>query len=162
MKVYVAAPAVERDLAVRIMDMVRGYGHEITFDWAGEEADIRPHWRGQRDEGRTHAEKERSGVKEAGLLILVLPSEKYKERGLGAYIEFGMAAGQNKTIWVVGFEDFSRDSIFFCLPEVHLLTLEEADAALRMARDTELANEAEQRARDARDRTTARLLYGDL
>ena len=147
MKVYVAAPGVERNKARSVMQLVEAYGHEITFNWLGPDTDIRDHWRDARDEGRIHAEKERQGVKDCKVLILVVPGPRFRKRGLGCYIEFGMAAGQDKTIWIVDYGDWNRDSVFFCLTDVHFLTYEEMNAALRMAKDTEVANEAEARSR---------------
>jgi len=142
MKVYVAAPGVIKEKAKKAMDHVRAEGHEITFDWIANE-NFRPHWRDHREEGRIHAEKEREGAVTCAVLILIMPPKELLDRGLGCFIEFGMSAGNYRTLWIIDYEDYSRDSIFYCLNDVHFLTWESMIEALKMARDTELANEAE-------------------
>jgi hypothetical protein len=110
----------------------------LTFDWTrtseeGGQGHIRNDWRLHNREGCIHASAEREGVKEADVLILLLGPQL---GGVGCFVEFGIAAGLNKEIWVVGRQDYERDSVFFCLPGVmHLNTERDLRDLLYLRRD---------------------------
>lgn len=133
MKFYVASQSRLKKRVQEVQDIVKFYGHEVTFDWTrtkeeGGEGIIRPNWRHYQEEGCAHSCRERDGVKEADVLILLLGESGF---GPGSFIEFGIAAGTDTEIWVVGREDWDRDSVFFCLPNV-----------MHLHSDTEIADHA--------------------
>jgi len=94
MKFFVSGKVgVEGDVR-SVMRALRAAGHEITFDWTTIDH-LRPY-----DENasacREAAVKESHGVKDADVLI-VLPHD----RGVGMYVELGIAIGYEVPIRVV-------------------------------------------------------------
>ena len=94
MKFFVSGKiGVERD-AKEVMQILRDAGHEITFDWTVTEH-LKPYDRKPRA-CRMAAVVDVNGVKEADVFV-ILPHE----RGIGMYIELGIAISSEIPIRVV-------------------------------------------------------------
>lgn len=120
MKFYVASQGRLREKAREIQSGLLGLGHTITFDWTrtkdeGGEGILKLDWKPYQEEGSAHSQRERDAVREADVLILLLGRSGF---GPGSFIEFGIAAGLDIETWVIGRRNWTRDSIFFCLPNV--------------------------------------------
>lgn len=129
MRVYVAGRTSEIERVQRIQRMFTDRGHTITFDWTGEDGEIRTGWRGTTAETRGHvlAHRERSAVRAADLVVLCWRDGDGTRAGMvGALIEVGMGLADGTETWVL---NPSRDSVFFCLPEVSVLSSDDEVAA---------------------------------
>lgn len=128
MKFYVAGGAVDFEKNKELISIVRSFNQVITFDWThleeeGGQGKILPTWVDRTDEAEAHSEKERRGVLDADVLILNVPSSA--GRGLGCFIEFGIAAGVRKNIWLLGYDVAPRDSVFYYLNGVYRMSYTE-------------------------------------
>lgn len=124
MNFYVASPAIIIEEAREVIKLVKETGHRITFDWThmkedGGQGVIRESWKEHPSEGTVHSSKEREAIRYADKVILILP--EVGNRGLGCFIEFGIAMGMCKPVWVLGRHRYPKDSVFFYLPEVRFL-----------------------------------------
>lgn len=120
MKFYVASQARLKEEVQKIQSGLIAHGHTITFDWTrtadeGGEGILKIDWRGSPEEGTIHALRERAAVIDSDVLILLLGREGF---GPGSFIEFGIAAGLGIETWVIGRRHWTRDSVFFWLPNV--------------------------------------------
>ena len=109
MKFFVSGKVgVEGDVRAA-MKVLRDAGHEITFDWTTIDH-LRPY-----DENATAsreaAVKETRGVEEADLLIVLA-----HDRGVGMYVELGIAIGSGVPVRVV--TDVESRTMFFHHPLV--------------------------------------------
>jgi hypothetical protein len=108
MKIYIATSWYNRDEFRRAVSMLPP-GWEITCDWTDEDEDSDPAWISERD---------LRGVREADLLMLILPGR------LGAHTEMGYALGLGKHVLLVGerWPDGKSfpDSPFYFDPRVHV------------------------------------------
>lgn len=130
MKVYVAGRTSEVERVRRVQKMFTDRGHTITFDWTGEEGEIRSGWRGTEAEARGNflANRERIAVIDADLVVLCWKDADGTRPGMvGALIEVGMGLADGTETWVIA---PSRDSVFFCLPEVKVLDAEDEIAGM--------------------------------
>lgn len=109
-KVYVAGKMTAKKEVQRVQRLVKDRGGIITFDWTGPEGKTQRDWHHDPAGARRIAQTERDAVEEADLLILV-----NWERGLGMYIEAGMALLQRKPVLLWG---KTCDSVFFHLDEI--------------------------------------------
>lgn len=134
MRVYVAGRTTEIDRVRSVQRMFTERGHTITFDWTGEEGEIRKGWRGTDAEPRGNllANLERGAVISADLVVLCWRDGDGQRAGMvGALIEVGMGLADATETWIIA---PSRDSVFFCLPEVRVL---DSDEAVAVALDDE-------------------------
>lgn len=95
MKLFVTGKAGEEQKAREVMQLLRKAGHEITFDWT-----TIPHLKPYDQnihESRQAALLEARGVLEADAIVLLA-----HERGVGMYVELGMAIAKNKPVYVIG------------------------------------------------------------
>jgi hypothetical protein len=137
-KVYVAAPAVEIDTAKAIIALVERYNHTITFNWThpveeGGEGIVRPHWRDHKEEAREYSTKELEGVVTAHRLILWLPTGA--QYGKGCYWEAGAFSAAMMTVpgremWVLNYENHNSDLVFYYLPYVYLMDMDQLEKEL--------------------------------
>lgn len=111
MRVYVAGRVKDIPAVQRAQAIVRGFGHEITFDWTGDNGEVRDDWSGAPERAREISSMERDAVRDADALVLVW----HEHGGLGALIETGMALAQGKRIIVYG---EPRESVFWYAPGV--------------------------------------------
>jgi len=103
-KIYFAGKWEERKIIRSLMNAIESAGHEITWDWTGEEegADL-----------MKHAVADIIGVQSADIYIVLAKRDlDYK----GAYCEFGAALGLNKPVFVIG--DAMNSCIFIHHPLV--------------------------------------------
>ena len=104
MKFFVSGKVGVEDDAKAAMKVLRDAGHEITFDWT-ETEHLRPY-----DENATAsreaAVKESRGVEEADVLIVIAHN-----RGVGMYVELGIAIGSGVPVRIVTNEE-SRTMFF--------------------------------------------------
>lgn len=119
--IYLAGSTKELERVERVKAVLLQNGHRLTFDWAGAEGEVRM---GTGDDTWDHApvaarrlsQQEVEAVATADLLILLCPP---RGRGLGCYLEMGVALGQDIDVWVSheapGTE---RDSVFWHHPAV--------------------------------------------
>lgn len=95
MKVFVTGKAGEEDIARKTMESLKSAGHEITFDWT-----TIPHLKPYEDNVETSREAavlEAKGVMNADALVLLV-----HEKGVGMYVELGMAIAAKKPIFALG------------------------------------------------------------
>lgn len=113
-RVYVAGRTSDIDNVRLAQQICRDANCDITFDWTGQEGEIRDSWEGAPDRAQTLSECERRAVSDADLVVLLWC---VTDRGgpVGALLEVGMAMGMKKRIIVVG---PARESVFWYLPEV--------------------------------------------
>ena len=127
-RIYVAGSTKEIERVQRVRDAVLEAGHVITFDWTGEEGEIRdgsgPNWTSAPDVAHGLATREVEAVRSADHVILLVPNER---RGLGCFVEFGVAVGHDIPVWVCfdGADGF-RDSVFWHLTDVFTMRDDEA------------------------------------
>ncbi|MBI2063725.1 MAG: hypothetical protein HYT65_01895 [Candidatus Yanofskybacteria bacterium] len=98
-KIYVAGKNLAR--ARLLMDMLRGRGHEITYDWATSFSAENPNEK---------AVEELEAVRKADMVIYLWEFDQESAR-----YEAGMAMGLGKPIIVSG----GPNSFFFKLPDVY-------------------------------------------
>jgi hypothetical protein len=142
--VYVAGRTSDVERVRRVQQMFRDQGWKIAFDWTGAEGEIRKGWGNlpgeendlsTTDAGRMIAHKECVACTSADLIVLLWKDGDGPRTGmLGALIEVGMGIASDVDIWVVG---ATRDSVFFCLPSVTMLSDEYTLRAL--IEETDLA-----------------------
>lgn len=94
MKFFVSGKVSEEDDAKGAMQALREAGHEITFDWTTIEH-LRPYDINS-SASREAAIKESRGVLEADVLVIFA-----HERGVGMYVELGIAIGNGIPVRVV-------------------------------------------------------------
>ena len=95
MKVFVTGKAGEEHTAREAMQLLRQAGHEITFDWTTI-PHLKPYDKNIA-ESRQAAILEAKGVLEADIVVLIA-----HEKGVGMYVELGMAIAKNKPVYVIG------------------------------------------------------------
>lgn len=151
---YVGSPASVMEQTKEIIHTIRQVGHTISFDWThpkadGGQGDVRVSWRDDPDAARAHAIAERSAIKSSEVVVLNLPPDPV---GAGCFWEAGMATGlcmyEHKVVWILNYERYPRDLVFFYLPECHFLSLKrEFPAALLLCKASEI-EDPEARARE--------------
>jgi nucleoside 2-deoxyribosyltransferase len=122
-KVFVSGKVGDEADARRVMDILRALGHDLTFDWTAI-----PHLQPYDDNADAAARAavlEVRGVQEADALVLVA-----HERGVGMYVELGIALGLGKKVYVITAQP-SR-TMFFHHPLVTVLA-DPDDLALTLA-----------------------------
>jgi hypothetical protein len=104
-KIYVAGKELNR--AKKVIDILRGRGHQITYDRATEYSDIDP---------VKKASDELNGVRDAEVLVYLWESDQESAR-----YEAGMAMGLGKKIVISG----GPDPFFFKLPNIYHVASDE-------------------------------------
>jgi len=94
MKFFVSGKISVEEDAREAMKAIREAGHEITFDWTTIEH-LRPYDKNA-TACRDAAVRETRGVEEADLLIVLA-----HDRGVGMYVELGIAIGSGVPVRVV-------------------------------------------------------------
>ncbi len=109
MKFFVSGKVgVERDVRAA-MKALKDAGHEITFDWTKIDQ-LRPYDENA-EASREAALKESCGVEDADVLIILA-----NDRGVGMYVELGIAIGSGIPVRVV--TDVESRTMFFHHPLV--------------------------------------------
>ncbi len=95
MKIFVAGKVGEENLVRKAMDLIKQGGHTITFDWT-RIPHLKPYDQNM-EESKNAAILESQGLLEADALVLLA-----HEKGIGMYVELGMAIASQKPVYVVG------------------------------------------------------------
>lgn len=116
-KVYLAGSIRDQKTVEKCRQYILSCGHQITFNWMDEPIAPKDFF-----ERKGLAETMVQAVIDASALVLVLP----KERGLGCFIETGIALGLHRRVFLVHGTDpennqreIKRQSIFWALDNVH-------------------------------------------
>jgi len=119
MKFYIASSFRNVDSVRNVTEKLKNKGHVLTYDWTGGNGEK------SLNDLREIGMKERNAVIEADIVIVLLPA------GRGSHIEFGIALGQDKKIYLYSPDedalDVEKTTTFYHLPEVQLVigTLDE-------------------------------------
>lgn len=117
MRIYLAARYTRRMELRGYADELRAVGHEITSRWL--EGDHELDDRGLSAEGSAierirFAREDYADVAAAQLIICFTEPPRAEPSRGGRHVEFGVALGLDKSIYVVG----PRENVFYCLPWV--------------------------------------------
>ncbi|QXJ40447.1 Nucleoside 2-deoxyribosyltransferase [Parageobacillus caldoxylosilyticus] len=119
MKFYIASSFKNIDAVRYVSEKLKSKGFIHTYDWTQNER------ASTIEQLKEIGQREKEGVMEADFLIVLLPA------GKGSHIEFGIALGHGKKIYLYSPNDdvnnFETTSTFYHLPEVEkcIGTLEE-------------------------------------
>lgn len=105
MKIFVSGKIGVHDTVQQAMRALEKRGHQITFDWTLIEH-LRPYEENAATAARA-ATLEVAGVKRADLLVMFV-----HERGVGMFVEFGVALALDKPVVVIGLPP-ARTMFFF-------------------------------------------------
>ena len=111
-KVYVAGSRHELEGVRQVQQLMIDHGYEITFDWTGEEGELRETWEEVSYRAADLAGRELEAIELADTFVLVVT----KGRGRGCYVELGMAIALEKQVFIIGPYD---DSVFFYSENVY-------------------------------------------
>jgi nucleoside 2-deoxyribosyltransferase len=107
---YVASSFKNIDTVRYVSNELKNKGYIQTYDWTQNERASTV------EDLKEIGQKERNAVLEADFIIVLLPA------GKGSHIEFGIALGQGKRIYLHSQDDevnkFETTSTFYHLPEV--------------------------------------------
>lgn len=109
MKFFVSGKVGTEGNVRAVMKALKDAGHEITFDWTKIDQ-LRPYDENA-EASREAVLKESSGVKDADVLIILA-----HDRGVGMYVELGIAIGSGIPVRVV--TDVESRTMFFHHPLV--------------------------------------------
>ena len=114
MKYYIASSFSNIETVRIVSGRLKNLGFRHTYDWTQNE-------RGATiDQLREIGQKEKEAILEADFIVVLLPA------GKGSHIEFGIALGQNKTIYLHSpngeVDDVETTSTFYHLPGVEKCT----------------------------------------
>jgi nucleoside 2-deoxyribosyltransferase len=96
-KIFVAGKVGQEKSAREAMSILSQAGHEISFDWTAI-PHLKPYDENS-EASRQAALLESQGVLESDALVLLA-----HDKGIGMYVELGMAIASGKPIYVVGSE----------------------------------------------------------
>jgi hypothetical protein len=111
-KLFVAGKVGAEDDVSDAIASLEALGHTVPFDWRNL-----PVWKPYSQHklyNTTSAQQMRRGVLESDAVVLIWHPDL-----LGGVVEVGMAMGASKPVYVVG---HPRDSLYWCLPGVHVIT----------------------------------------
>jgi len=114
MKFFVSGKVGSDSDTKRLMHELKKAGHEITFDWTTIEH-LRPYDKNTRA-SREAAVLESRGVKDADVLVIIT-----HDRGVGLFVEMGIAIGAGIPVRVVTNDEDSR-TMFFHHPLIKRVT----------------------------------------
>jgi len=129
MKIYVASSFLNKDAAREMQDLLKRYGHEITYDWTQHPSST--DWGIFREE----CKKDLQGIVDADALVVVLPGR------LGTASELGIALALDKLVFVwypdVPTMQATLDNSVFW----HHINVWITDDAIRLVQELEYAQE---------------------
>lgn len=105
MKFFVSGKVGNDNIAKSLMKALKDAGHEITFDWTSIEH-LRPYDKNAA-RSREAAISENCGVKNADVLVIIA-----HDKGVGMYVELGIAIGVGIPVRVVTKNEESRTMFF--------------------------------------------------
>ncbi|QPC45583.1 nucleoside 2-deoxyribosyltransferase [Mangrovibacillus cuniculi] len=118
-KFYVASSFQNKEVVRRVSDCLKDKGYIHTYDWTKNNR------ASSNNDLREIGQEEKKAVLDADFLLVLLPA------GKGSHIEFGIALGQGKKIYLYcednEVNNFETTSTFYHLPEVEIVvgTVEE-------------------------------------
>ena len=112
-RVYVAAPFSKRKQARKLADQLKDVGITVTSSWVYPRDDIDEdavNAGTAPDQAKLCANTDLRDLAAANALIQL----NYKNLGVGAHVEFGIALAQSKNVYLIG----PQTTVFHYLPEV--------------------------------------------
>lgn len=113
MKFYIASSFQNIDSVKYVSEVLKNKGYIHTYDWTKNER------ASTIDKLQAIGQEEKNGVLNADILVVLLPA------GKGSHIEFGIALGQGKKVFLYSPNEDVRDlettSTFYHLPEVEIV-----------------------------------------
>ncbi|ALC87843.1 group-specific protein [Bacillus sp. FJAT-22090] len=113
MKFYIASSFQNIDSVKYVSEVLKNKGYIHTYDWTKNERVSTI------EKLQAIGQEEKNGVLNADILVVLLPA------GKGSHIEFGIALGQGKKVFLYSPNDDVRDlettSTFYHLPEVEIV-----------------------------------------
>lgn len=113
MKFYIASSFQNIDSVKYVSEVLKNKGYIHTYDWTKNER------ASTIDKLQAIGQEEKNGVLNADILVVLLPA------GKGSHIEFGIALGQGKKVFLYSPNEDVRDlettSTFYHLPEVEMV-----------------------------------------
>ncbi|MFB5089068.1 nucleoside 2-deoxyribosyltransferase [Psychrobacillus sp. PGGUH221] len=113
MKFYIASSFQNIDSVKYVSEVLKNKGYIHTYDWTKNERVSTI------EKLQAIGQEEKNGVLTADILVVLLPA------GKGSHIEFGLALGQGKKVFLYSPNDDVRDlettSTFYHLPEVEIV-----------------------------------------
>ena len=114
MRFYIASSFSNIETVRIVSGRLKRLGFHHTYDWTQNERGVTI------DQLREIGQKEKDAIMEADFIVVLLPA------GKGSHIEFGIALGQGKTIYLYSpngeVDDFDTTSTFYHLPGVEKCT----------------------------------------
>jgi nucleoside 2-deoxyribosyltransferase len=123
MKLFIAGKVGKEEEARKVMEMVREAGHEITFDWTSI-PHLRPYEKNE-EMSKNAAILEAQAASKCDALILLAD-----EKGVGMYVELGIALANGKPVFVIGGEGIPTMFLFHPLVQ-RVKTVREALSLLK-------------------------------
>ncbi|BCB02527.1 hypothetical protein KH172YL63_06600 [Bacillus sp. KH172YL63] len=114
MKFYLASSFANKQQVREISERLKQSGWKHTYDWTRNEKAV------TLEDLMEIGQKEKDGIAESDIVILILPG------GKGSHVELGLALGLNKRVIIYSpndeVSDFSQTTTFYHLPEVETCT----------------------------------------
>ncbi|MDF2065600.1 nucleoside 2-deoxyribosyltransferase [Bacillus sp. Cr_A10] len=113
MKFYIASSFQNIESVKYVSEVLKNKGYIHTYDWTKNERAL------SIEKLQAIGQEEKNGVMNADILVVLLPA------GKGSHIEFGIALGQGKKVFLYSPNDDVRDlettSTFYHLPDVEIV-----------------------------------------
>lgn len=113
MKFYIASSFSNKDKVRYVSEKLKNNGYTHTYDWTKNER------ASTFNDLRGIGQQEKAAIIEADFIVVLLPA------GKGSHIEFGIALGHNKQIYLYSpneeVNNFEITSTFYHLPEVEIV-----------------------------------------
>jgi len=113
MRFYIASGFHNKEQVQYISGKLTSRGYIHTYDWTKNER------ASSFEQLKEIGQLEKDAIMDADFIVVLLPA------GKGSHIEFGIALGQNKKIYLyspdVEVKDFATTSTFYFLPEVEIV-----------------------------------------
>lgn len=113
MKFYIASSFSNKNEVRHVSEKLKSKGYTHTYDWTNNEK--ASSFKDLREIGQ----QEKNAIINADFIVVLLPA------GKGSHIEFGIALGQGKRIYLYSpneeINNFENTSTFYYLPEVEIV-----------------------------------------
>lgn len=113
MKFYIASSFQNIESVKYVSEVLKNKGYIHTYDWTKNERALTI------EKLQAIGQEEKNGVLNADILVVLLPA------GKGSHIEFGIALGQGKKVFLYSpnydVRDLETTSTFYHLPEVEIV-----------------------------------------
>ncbi|KQL35365.1 nucleoside 2-deoxyribosyltransferase [Psychrobacillus sp. FJAT-21963] len=113
MKFYIASSFQNIESVKYVSEVLKNKGYIHTYDWTKNERAL------SIEKLQAIGQEEKNGVMNADILVVLLPA------GKGSHIEFGIALGQGKKVFLYSpnhdVRDLETTSTFYHLPDVEIV-----------------------------------------